>query len=290
MKREDGGPGRSLLNDCIMHKLVLEMVSAPQKKFSVCVPRWPNFVKNDDAEGWWAMNRDKFPSGYLACNTLCSERIPPLPQEVRNRLIDRYCPPASIMTIKTNDADRDCLVRPYLGRRKIRNEARRGQNFFSLRNYPLHLNQAEDLDLPILDYAYAMAEILAMMHWVAKIDANDIEFVLGGIPTGTDDPKTYTHSFLGTHSLWVLDFDCCKPLTMDDAGMEQAARAFLRNDPFYPRPPANPSDGTLWIEFRNRYLNYSHELVTDHGDIRQLPEKFIARVTEMHEQGTARQF
>lgn len=291
MKREDGGPGRSLRSDYNMHQLVLE--TASQNPVSVCVPRWPNFVNNDESR-WWDMNLARFPTGYTPCNVLCAERIPPLPQEVRNRLIDRYCPPASIATIKANDADRDCLVRPYLGRRKIQNEARRGRNFFSLRNYPLHLNQAEDLELPILNYAHAMAEILAMMHWTAKIDANDIEFVLGGVQTQTQPEiarNEYTHDILGTQSLWVLDFDCCKPLTMDDAGIEQAARAFLRNDPYFPRPAisAQSPDRTLWMEFRTRYLECSQNLVTGHGGTYlSLPEKFIARVAELHEQGTER--
>ncbi|KIW62799.1 hypothetical protein PV04_10930 [Phialophora macrospora] len=285
MKREDGGPGRSLLNDYNMHKLILE--TALLRKVSVCVPRWPDFVKNNDS--WWDANLAGFPAGYTTCNILCAERIPPLPQEVRHRLIDRYCPPASVAIIKANDADRDCLVRPYLGRRKIQNEARRGKNFFSLRNYPLHLNQAEDLKLPILEYAYAMAEILATMHWSAKIDANDIEFVLGGVQTQTEIARNnYTHSILGTHSLWVLDFDCCKALTMDDAGIEQAARAFLRNDPYFPRPSnsAQSSDGALWIEFQTRYLECSQSLLAGHGvACLSLPEKFTARVTEMHKQG-----
>lgn len=150
MKREDGGPGRSLLNDYNMHKLVLE--TASQAKLDVCVPRWPAFVKTGDH--WWDDNLARFLQGYSACNVLCSERIPPLPQEVRERLIDQYCPAASGATIKSNDADRDCLVRLYLGRRKIQNLARRGNNFFSLRNFPLHLNQAEELQLDILGYSF----------------------------------------------------------------------------------------------------------------------------------------
>lgn len=285
MKIEDGGPGRYLLNDYNMHKLVLE--TASQEKGSVYVPRWPNFVKNDDS-GWWDMNLARFPTGYTTCNVLCSERIPPLPREVRDRLIDRYCPSASVATIKANDADRDCLVRPYLGGRKIQNQARRGRNFFYLRNYPLYLNQAEDLRLPILSYVYAMAEVLAMMHWTAKIDANDAEFVLGGVRMQKETGRNeYTHCILGTHSLWVLDFDCCKPLIMDDAGIEQAAYTFLRNDPYFPRPAtsAQSPDSTLWFPFRTRYLECSQNLVTDHGvACLGLPEKCIARVTEMHEQ------
>ncbi|KAJ4523358.1 hypothetical protein HRR83_000006 [Exophiala dermatitidis] len=293
MKREDGGPGRSLLNDYKMHELVLDAVS--EKKLSVCVPRWPKFVKNDD-RCWWNTNLSSFPADYTTCNVLCSERIPPLPQEVRHRLIDRYCPPASVSTIKANDADRDCLVRPYLGRRKIQNEARRGRNFFSLRNYPLHLNQAEDLGLPILEYARAMADTLAMMHWMARIDANDVEFVLGGVRTKSDselasDHSEYIHDFLGTHSMWVLDFDCCRPMTMDDAGIDQAARAFLRNDPFFPRPTTGTEfpDSTLWTEFRNRYLESSKNIVPGSClAYLNLPGKFIQRVVEMHEHGTDR--
>ncbi|KIW87932.1 uncharacterized protein Z519_11517 [Cladophialophora bantiana CBS 173.52] len=123
-----------------MHKLVLE--TASQAKISVCVPQWPHFVKNDDS--WWNMNLPSFPTRYTTCNVLCSERIPPLPQEVRERLIDLYCPLASITTIKANDADRDC--------------------------------SAEDLELPIMKYAHAMAETLAMMHWTAKTDTHDISY------------------------------------------------------------------------------------------------------------------
>lgn len=190
-------------------------------------------------------------------------------------------------------------MRLYLGRRKIQNKSR--LNVFSLRNYPLHLNQAEDLELPILKYAHAMAEMLATMHWGAQIDANDIELVLGGVQEETEvaDHDEYVHDFLGSHSLWILDFDCCKPLTMDDAGVEQAANAFLNNDPYFPRPPVDtgchPStlwrDSILWIEFRNRYLEWSRRLLVPSDGVgvgHTLPDKFIARVVEMHEENKER--
>jgi hypothetical protein len=35
-----------------------------------------------------------------------------------------------------------------------------------------------ELGLPARDYTTAMADTLAFLHWVAKVDANDIEFVL----------------------------------------------------------------------------------------------------------------
>ncbi|KIV91831.1 hypothetical protein PV10_06328 [Exophiala mesophila] len=286
MKREDGGPGRSLANDFKMHQLVLEMALIMNTE--VCVPRWPMFFSHDHS--WWDFQLSRFPPLYTPCNVLCSERIPPLSSEIRNRIIDRFCPSASIAIIKGNDADRDCLVRLYLGRRKIQNEARRGPTFFSLRNYPLHLNQAEDLGLPIHLYAQEMAEMLAIMHWAAKIDANDVEFVLGGVRMPTDKTcRQYEHSFLGTHSLWILDFDCCKPISLDDSGIEQAARAFLRNDPYFPRPTQkeHPSDHTLWAEFSSYYLEQSRRVIAVFNDCPlDMPNRFIARVIQLHQKGT----
>jgi len=240
-------------------------------------------MKNDDP--WWDMNLSRFPKGYTACNMLRSERIPPLPQEVRDRLVERYCPPESTAMIKSNDADRDCLVRIYLGRRKIQNQLRKGRNFFSLRNYPLHLNQAEDLNMQIKDYARAMAEALAMMHWTAKIDANDIEFVLGGTQkSGSGEHfNSFNNDFFGIHGLWILDFDCCKPLTMDEAGVQQATRAFQRNDPYFPYPSAPGSTAhILWQEFRSRYLECSQDRIG--GERLKLPEQFLALVEDSHRQ------
>ncbi|EXJ82165.1 hypothetical protein A1O1_08234 [Capronia coronata CBS 617.96] len=280
MKRENGGPGRSILTDYNMHRLVLDAASQDEVKVNVCVPRWPRFVENNDP--WWHSNLAIFPKRYAACNILCSERIPPLSKEVRDILIDRYCPPSSIATIKNNDADRDCLVRLYLGRRKIQNSGRRGLNFFSLRNYPLHLNQAEELGLQILNYACDMADMLARMHWTAKIDANDVEFVIGGIQETTIGE--HTHSLFGRHALWLLDFDCCRPLAMDDAGVTQAARAFLRNDPYFPRPAIEgSSDHALWMKFRSQYLESSKARVgLCDAKYLSLPEQFINQVEESH--------
>lgn len=51
---------------------------------------------------------------------------------------------------------------------------------FSLRNLPLHLDQLETLMVAddIKQYARAMAETLAAMHWIGQMDGNDIESVL----------------------------------------------------------------------------------------------------------------
>lgn len=81
-----------------------------------------------------------------------------------------------------------------------------------------------------------MAETLAMMHWIGEMDGNDIEFVLAP-PTQDFSPNESTATSpppgprvesdaLGCHSMWVLDFDLCRRMTMDSNSVEQAAAAF----------------------------------------------------------------
>lgn len=53
---------------------------------------------------------------------------------------------------------------------------------FSLRNFNLHLDQAQEIGLDTEVPAYALADALAMLHWHTKIDAMDMEFVLGSSP------------------------------------------------------------------------------------------------------------
>ncbi|KAJ6021508.1 zinc finger protein [Penicillium herquei] len=235
-KREDGGPDRSLENDFEMHNQILKSV----KKFSNCyktqndlhiyIPACYNFISATE-QAWWSTNLSRFPSGYTPCNILKSQRIPPFSQVVRQILIDNFRPPNIAKQITISKPDKDCLVRPYLGRRRTRRLNSTSQfTGFSLRNYPLHLDQMESLGITINDiqqYTRAMAEILALMHWVGKIDGNDIEFVLApprhDIPSATSSIRS---NVLGEHVMWVLDFDLCRNMTMDLKGVEQAVAAF----------------------------------------------------------------
>lgn len=144
--------------------------------------------------------------------------------------------------------------------------------FFSLRNLPLHLDQMEELGVSLDDmkfYAETMAEALAVMHWRAGIDGNDVEFVLAPPSHGASDTsgdvaatkellprnksfhngESVVINVLGVHAVWVLDFDLCRPMPMNEQGVQQAVTAFYRNDPYYPRPQS-----LLWGVFRERYL------------------------------------
>lgn len=287
LKREDGGPGRSLANDHDMHKRILTSLDQLDRKApalssqQVQVPRCFHFIDAGNS-AWWSENLLRFPKGYSPCNILQSERIPPLPLLIRERLIAEYCPTALIDEIKASISNRSCLVRPYLGRR--RHGAKRPKRFeaFSLKNFPLHLDQMEQLDLNIASYAEIMADALAMMHWYGEIDANDVEFVLAPPrnPMHPISSNELKYSFLGEHIMWMLDFDCCRSMSMDDRGITQAATAFFRNDPFYPRPSAESSDQALWEVFRLRYLQTSSHILADDFQRLPLPIAFIKKIEQ----------
>ncbi|KAL9111488.1 MAG: hypothetical protein Q9227_004166 [Pyrenula ochraceoflavens] len=275
IKREDGCDGRSLFNDFIMHRKILEQQGA-----STCLVRIPRCLQYVPTENttWWSEEIKRFPDTYEACNALITERIPPLPQTVRERIIDLYCPEALRKVIKGSNSDEDCLIRPYLGRRR-RLEKQSRFHAFSLRNYPLHADQIEELGLDGPYYAEAMAEMLASMYWNAHIDANDVEFVLAPAKEGPSPMKILHSEVLGEHVVWLLDFDCCRDMSMNEQGVEQAVRSFFRNDPFYPRPcRSNPYDQLLWNVFKTRFLRASDTFLGSKSGEAKLPALWIDMV------------
>lgn len=106
------------------------------------------------------------------------ESIFPLPRAVRHGLIDKYCRPDAREAMKNNESNKDYLVRPYLGRGRFGS----GGQFFSLRNFKLHADQVKELGLVVDEYIQPMAHALAVLHWKARIDGKDVEFVLGSSP------------------------------------------------------------------------------------------------------------
>lgn len=226
-----------------------------QIRTSFLIPECHGYIP-ESYSGWKTTTLLKrFPEGYTACNILITQRIPPFPESARHALINKYCPPSLADNIKSDVKNFDCLVRPYLGRRKLGQRQSR-LRVFSLRNYPLHVDQMEDLGLAVLNYSAAIATVLAFMYWRAKIDANDVEFVLA--PARGTAPAQFQSKHLGDHNLWILDFDCCRSMSMDEEGVKQAAQAFLRNDPFYPCPGReNEEDKKLWAHFKAEFLNAS---------------------------------
>jgi hypothetical protein len=98
-----------------------------------------------DTATFWDEYLDRFPDSphfrRAPRHVLCMERIFPLPRSMRHALVDKFCPVMSRQQMKESEANKDCLVRPCLGRQKYGS----GSHFFSLRNFKLHANEIKDL-------------------------------------------------------------------------------------------------------------------------------------------------
>ncbi|KAK1252201.1 hypothetical protein MKX08_003388 [Trichoderma sp. CBMAI-0020] len=241
------------------------------------------------------------------CNTpksaLVSERIFPLPLKTRNLLIDKFCSEKAKNAARNDPANRDCLVRVYLG-------SMHGLigRYFSLRNFRLHLNQMEKLKMDAKLIAGRIATALAVMHWAAKTDARDVEFVLAsssdkiserfiGLEVRSLEEPVYTgppsniHDdfFTRTTDLWVLDFNQVQPITMDEAGVAKAVDAYKFNEPYFPRPLRESRiEKVVWNEFVEQYLGAAHMIIREEADTKllPLPGKFISGLIalERHKQ------
>lgn len=118
---------------------------------------------------WWKGRLLQFPTSYSACRALIAERIPKVPRQIGDKVVDFFCAGNAPLSdfVKRNVDDDACLIRPCLGwRRRHRQEASTSRfQRFSLRNVPLHIDQMEALGLDVSSYAETMADALALMHW-----------------------------------------------------------------------------------------------------------------------------
>ncbi|KAK0712940.1 hypothetical protein B0T26DRAFT_813168 [Lasiosphaeria miniovina] len=214
------------------------------------------------------------------------DKHPELLDAARDLLIEKHCAPRIKDKVRADFANRDCLVRVYLGS----TQGKIGGMFFSLRNFKLHLNHMMDLELD--------TEALA-----PKTDARDVEFVLGSStrkttaakPISAKDLKPYTYTgpptdeiedfFCRVTELFVLDFNQVRTITMDGEGVAMAVEAWRLNDPYYPKPlPQTPAERHVWKAFVISYLTASHEVMGlegCQGMVLALPRKFILGITEV---------
>lgn len=304
LKRADGLPDRSIENEAKMHKHILSSIGPFSINFSI--PKHVAFLEPGSSE--WTNILPRLPADARPCQALISERILPMPRRIRRLMVQEFWNgPANMIDAVIDDKRNEhCLIRPYLGRRRMDSNTSGRKSMLksiSLRNYPLYIDQMEALGLPAHKYARAMADGLAFLLWVAEIDACDVEFVLarprprplsGHDDDGTCTPDTFTSDNLtsdtftsgplGVHSLWILDFDCCKKLPMTSEGVKIAAERFWRNDPFYPNPNAKcQQDAALWDGFKHRFLKTSAEIMASKGSderTRELPGQLIARIVD----------
>ncbi|KAL9071266.1 MAG: hypothetical protein Q9161_004282 [Pseudevernia consocians] len=267
------------------------------------IPRTPlchDYYPADD-EKFWSENVQRFPAGHRTKQPLFMvDRILPLPQRIRENLIELYFDEDTEVQqdAKDDPENKDCLVRVYLGERETIRQQSAGYD--TLRNFPLRLNMMEDLEIDVSELAKEMAIGLAIVHWQGQVDGMDMEFVLGSSatwdgeqPTGYDDDSARPHRVGAIHSkrramhLWMFDFDKATrfELTKHDVDTKLVS-AFLGNDPYYPRPHV---DEGLWNEFCGVYLKASELILRCKGVdevVKGLPQRFldeVLRVSKEHE-------
>lgn len=258
----------------------------------------------DTTNDFWDANLDRFPFTdefkRQRRHVLCIERIFPLPKPTRDSLVDIYCPEHGRESAKSHAANKDCLLRPLLGRKRQSTSSK--LNSFSLRNFKLHFDQIKEIGLDAQDLAFAMADALAVLHWHTKIDAMDVEFVLGSSPqedqrvrriiplekiTASDAPKSTFEYVTNSNAnfakrvttLWLLDFDACSDITMDQVGVDMACKAFIETDPYCPRPHnLDPLARQLWTDFGNRYIATAKKIVN--RGYEDMPVQFLVAVSK----------
>lgn len=236
----------------------------------VRVPECYYFVPKDDPR-YFGQRPQLVEAAKEVCNlptsALVTERIWPLPKDIRTLLIDKYCAPRIKEAAFSDAANKDCLVRVYLGSL----QGKSGGLFFSLRNFKMHLNQMVDLQLDVKAMAGRMGIAMAIIHWAAGTDGRDVEFVLGSSRTT---------------NLWLLDFNQVQSITMDEAGVAKAIEAVRINDPYLPRPRGTSRiEKQAWNAFAVNYISAADAILGEGNDqqLLALPRMFIRGLIELQE-------
>lgn len=214
----------------------------------------------------WQQLLPLLPDSFQPCRAMIAEKIKPVSLQAQLLLVDTYIPEAHREELRKplhSGQGAHCLVRIYLGRRRqITPNQQRRRHFFSLRNFLIHVDQAEELGLPCEEYAKAMDEAFATLNWLARTNGNDVEFVLGASRNEDEDAAKP----LANHAMWMLDYDCSRDVEANDEGLESIARSFWRNDPFYPRPGAACArDIMLWDVFAAEYRRVGVGIVRENA-------------------------
>lgn len=252
----------------------------------VCVS---SVVAEDDI--WWQLNGAKFPKFHSqASSLLIFERIPPVPRIIRENLIKSHFEIESQDEALLNLDNKDCLIRPYLGKRHEDLEEAQKNEYppNSLRNIPLYLDQLSEFDqLDPRQIARNMALGLASAHWEAMINMKGVEFVIGGRVQEEDTPfetvpgassPQYKTAVLAEPDggstkagqpmtqMCMVDFDKAEIYQLESQRWEQSiaklVKNTLANEPYYPHClPSRKQDWELWLEFRDLYVTASTILI-----------------------------
>ncbi|KAJ2901804.1 hypothetical protein MKZ38_001342 [Zalerion maritima] len=270
-----------LRNDYKMHNKIFEAfhthsvtdIKIPACHYFVGKDRSPSF--NEDlktiADATGVANQPN--------TAIASERITPLPLQTRQRLIEKHCPKQLQERALECESNTDCLVRIYLGAMK----GWSAQRFFSLRNFKLYLGKMKEMDLDVNYMATALGQALAAIHWGARTDGRDVEFVLGSSRETRKMEKgtagKLQEVFGSKTEIWLLDFNLVREIAVDEAGVETAVDAFMGNDPYCPRPLGETQEEReCWDVFVEKYSEVAGKILK--GDHTHLPGLFLSGVVE----------
>lgn len=162
------------------------------------------------------------------CSLYAMEKVHPVPLALAISIRQQFFPEGL-----KNDT-RPFICRIYLGK-KVRQQTR----FFNHLNFPLDADRLAQLKLNELyrwdtNYiAYEMGRCLGTIHFKARRDARDVEFVLGGRD-------------ILRPALFCIDFNQMLPWK----NHSELVQSFYINDPYYPRPGSDH-----WEPFGLGYLH-----------------------------------
>ena len=226
LKMPKANKGDQLWNDSVRHKRTEEAFQQTfvQLRKDINIPRYIQWIHPSNY-AFWDENIGFLPKDTSKSHAFMSSRIFPVPLPLRAAIVDRFGPKyvkADKEAFLKREENKSCLVRVYLGRRETRSSSKE----FRLRNFDLTVGEMEHLRLDTNMYATTMARTLAVLHWKAKLDANDVEFVLGSSPTAKipptadeleasnkEDVRCITENldfYHRTVGMWLLDFDQCQ--------------------------------------------------------------------------------
>lgn len=221
------------------------------------------------------------PEGFVTCNALITEKIPPTNIPIHD-LLEKLAPEGSPVDIVTRSPGSDyCYIRLYLGRHS--NDPVRLQDV----KVVLHWEQMNRIELSIPLYTVALADALAFLLWQARVDADRVEFLFGPSRyfSSPEHPPVLGHFCdpIGWNMLWLLHFGHCREIPLDERGVDLAAEAYLRNEPYFPRPGGTlREEKTLWDIFRDRFLLESQNILKNECEsVQELPRMFTDKITKL---------
>ncbi|KAL6796169.1 hypothetical protein GGI42DRAFT_356308 [Trichoderma sp. SZMC 28013] len=184
------------------------------------------------------------------------------------------------------DTHRECAVQLHLGSM----EGKVNDMRFYFHNDKMHFNQMIKLQLDVESLARRVAVALAIMHWVACIDARGVQFYLFSqwksiqrqqLPQGGFQPGQSLESLhQGRTSFRVRHFEDAQTMEMTEDGVKLAVEAVKRSM-YIPRPNQElPIQKRTWEAFVSSYIAASNSILRYKGesDSLHLPGLFIDKV------------